>query len=40
MIVGRHFAMEVVVVVAKTWYGRPDWKKWWDTLANRVRKSL
>ena len=37
--IGRGGSMRVVVA-AKTWYGRPDWKKWWDTLANRVRKSL
>lgn len=28
------------VVAAPTWYGQPDWEKWWSTLAKRIKGSI
>jgi len=27
-----------IVVAAKTWFGQPDWKNWWDSLASRIKQ--
>lgn len=29
-----------VVVAGKTWYGQPDWERWWDSLAGKIRYAL
>jgi len=29
-----------IVVAGKTWYGRPDWQSWWDTLAEKISEAV
>ena len=37
--IGREGKLRVVVA-APIWYGHKDWKKWWSTLANRLKGAL
>ena len=37
--IGRQGQMRFIVA-APTWYGKSEWKKWWSTLAARIRSAL
>ena len=38
--IGRGEGKLRVVVAAPVWYGHKDWKKWWSTLAKRIKGSI
>lgn len=29
-----------ICVAGKVWYGETGWKKWWDTLAEKIKESI